>query len=179
MRVTIPTIRIDRLQELLRYDVESGLLHWRSRRNQLATEGAVAGHTANCRGKLYYRVRVDGQLVMGHWIAWAMHYGQWPHDQIDHQDGNGLNNRISNLRIAPQGINNKNAAVRKDSKTGVSGVTTVRSGRYVAHIREGGRVRHLGTFDTLHEASEARRQAEVRFGFHPNHGRLADGQVAA
>ena len=179
MRINTPMIRVERLHELLRYDVESGLLYWKVRRNQLALEGAVAGHIDNCRGKLYYRVRVDRQLVMGHWIVWAMHYGHWPDDQIDHQDGNGINNRISNLRIATQAVNNKNAAVRKDNKTGVSGVTTVRSGRYVAHIREGGRAMHLGTFDTLHEASEVRKQAEIRFGFHPNHGRLSEEKLIA
>lgn len=171
MRITQPTVSIGRLHQLLRYDPVTGLLHWKVRRNQTAVVGAVAGHKANCRGKLYYRVRIDSHLIMGHWVVWAMVHGAWPEDQIDHQDGDGLNNRPGNIKVASQAINNKNASIRKDNKTGVCGVVLTKSGNYVAHIRHEGKMNHLGTFKSLEQAAEVRREAETLFGFHANHGR--------
>lgn len=171
MRYEQPSVAVARLHELLQYDPETGLLHWKVRRNQYAVVGAVAGHKANCRGKLYFRVRIDNALIMGHWIAWAMAYGAWPDDQIDHEDGDGLNNRLTNLKVKPQAENNRNAAIRRDNKTGVCGVVTTRSGNYVAHIRCDGRLKHLGTFKNLEDAAAARREAAASIGFHPNHGR--------
>lgn len=48
---------------------------------------------------------------------------------IDHI--NGFNNNIENLRVVPQELNNKNAALRKDNSTGVQGVnfTTAKGGK--------------------------------------------------
>jgi len=172
MKITQPVLPIARLHELLRYDAETGLLHWTVRRNQYAVKDAVAGHKADCRGKTYYRVRVDDHMIMGHWIVWAMSYGTWPEDQIDHDDGDGLNNRLSNLRIAPQSENNKNAAIRKDNKTGVLGVVISRCGNFVAHVRVNGKMLSLGTYKTLEEAAAVRAAASVKFGFNPNHGRV-------
>lgn len=171
MRFKQPSLPISRLHELLTYDQSTGLLHWKVRRNQCAVAGAVAGHKANCRGKLYFRVRVDDQLIMGHWIVWAMLHGEWPTDQIDHADGDGLNNRQGNLQVASQADNNKNAAIRKDNKTGVAGVTLSRNGSFVASIRVGGKQLTLGTFNDLEDAATVRKETEKALGFHPNHGR--------
>jgi len=47
------------------------------------------------------------------------------------------------------------------------------NGRWRASISVANRQRYLGTFDYLAEAVEARKAAEVKYGFHPNHGRVA------
>lgn len=62
-----------------------------------------------------------------------------------------------------------------NNKTGVKGVFK-RGGRYVAQIKFQGEHRYLGTFGTLEEAAEARRQAEEEL-FAPvleRHGRKLD-----
>lgn len=165
-------ITAQRLHELLRYAPTTGFLHWKIRRNQIALEGSVAGHRHNSRGKIYFRVRVDNNLVMAHHLVWLMVHGEWAPDQIDHINGDGLDNRLENLRCVPQRENNKNAALRRDNKTGVSGVTVSRAGSFVASIRIDGRFTHLGTFKSLEDASKARQEAMEKHGFHHNHGRV-------
>lgn len=50
--------------------------------------------------------------------------------------------------------------IRPDNKTGVKGVYMTKGGKYIAHITFKGERHRLGTFDTLAEAAEARREAE-------------------
>jgi len=164
---------VERLKELLTYDEASGQLVWKVYRNAQRPAGSVAGHIHSSRGKLYCRVRVDNCLIMGHRIIWAMQYGAWPALQIDHIDGNGQNNRLSNLRLTTQAENNRNAAIRKDNKTGVAGVTINRSGRFQPNIKLNGKNTWLGSFATLEEAAKVRAEALARSEYHPNHGRCA------
>lgn len=171
MKISQPKLPVFRLHEELTYDPLTGFLHWKKRKNQIAVAGAVAGHKHSSRGKLYFRVRIDDTLIMGHWIVWAMVTGSWPADQIDHEDGNGLNNRFGNLHVKTQADNNKNAAIRKDNKTGVVGVTVARNGKFVAAIKVDGLHCHLGTFTLLEDAALVRGEVEKVLGYHPNHGR--------
>lgn len=75
--------------------------------------------------------------------------------EIDHKDGNGLNNRFSNLRIATSGQNKTNRDARSDSKSGYKGVYQIPTGRWSATGVVNGRKRHLGMFDTPEEAALA------------------------
>lgn len=79
--------------------------------------------------------------------------------QIDHIDGNTMNNKISNLRLVTRSQNQMNRKVSKASKTGHKGVTVdvLKSGkcRYNAVITANKRTRHLGRFKTLQEAVNA------------------------
>jgi len=73
---------------------------------------------------------------------------------IDHIDGNGLNNKRTNLRPC---TNSQNSANRKKSKRNTSGFKGVckRSKRWDAYIRVGGIQIHLGCFDTPEQAAHA------------------------
>lgn len=79
--------------------------------------------------------------------------GAGPGEQIDHRDGDGLNNRRTNLRRATTSQNGGNMAPRP-SRHGYKGVTPARS-RWAARIMVGYRRRHLGTFDSPEEAARA------------------------
>ncbi len=163
---------VERLKELLAYDEASGQLVWKYSRGNQVYAGRVAGSLFSARGKMYYIVRVDGCSILAHRVVWAMWYGVWPNKHIDHIDGDGLNNRVCNIREVYQGENNRNAAVRKDSKTGVTGVR-MRGGKFISTIRVNGEDIWLGVYATIDEASKARADASIKYGFHPNHGRKA------
>jgi AP2 domain len=80
--------------------------------------------------------------------------------EVDHVDGDSLNNRRSNLRDAMdnQGRNRNphNAGIRRDNTTGFKGVTFHKPlGKFRAQIQFEGQRQHLGYFDTAEEAHAA------------------------
>jgi hypothetical protein len=93
---------------------------------------------------------------MAHILAWYIHHGVWPTDEVDHRNGIPLDNRISNLREASRWQQLGNTRLRSDSRSGVKGVRQSRNGkRWLAHIKRNGKACRLGTFDTIEEASAA------------------------
>ena len=80
---------------------------------------------------------------------------------VDHINGNTLDNRMSNLRMATQQQNAMNKAIAINNTSGVKGVSRVkRNNKWVARISFEGKRIVLGTFDTFEEAVKARRDAE-------------------
>ena len=78
---------------------------------------------------------------------------------VDHIDGNGLNNDISNLRWATNQENNRNQKLSNNNKLGIKGIQQRENGKYRARIRIDGRLISLGTFDSIEEAKQAREKA--------------------
>jgi hypothetical protein len=112
--------------------------------------------------------------MYAHRVAWALHTGAWPDAQIDHQDGDKLNNAISNLRSVTQWENTKNAALSSHNTSGVTGVAfDKRSGKWRARVHHNYRDVFCRLYSTKEEAIAARRVAEKDYGFHQNHGRPA------
>lgn len=67
--------------------------------------------------------------------------------QIDHINGNGLDNRRCNLRFATASENARNRKVRADSASGIKGVRIhPQTGKWNAHIAVHGKRRSLGCF---------------------------------
>ncbi len=69
-----------------------------------------------------------------------------PSVEVDHRDGDGLNNRRSvNLRVGTKSENQCNARLRRDNKTGFKGVFYYRpTDTWRASIRYQGKQLHLG-----------------------------------
>jgi hypothetical protein len=77
----------------------------------------------------------------------------------DHRNGNGLDNRRSNLRSATDLQNKTNR--KPSSNTGRKGVCLNRHGRFVVTIKSDGRSKYLGTFSTVEEAAQCYNKAAV------------------
>lgn len=70
----------------------------------------------------YLTVRVGGRLYRQHRVIYFLHTGEQP-EEIDHIDRNRANNAVSNLRSVNHSENNQNKGVRRDSSTGIKGVS--------------------------------------------------------
>lgn len=82
---------------------------------------------------------------------------------VDHVNGDTLDNRRSNLRLASHAQNMRNACLRSDNTSGTKGVRLFRGGRkWVATITCNGKNKHLGYFDTKEQAAEAYNKAALQ-----------------
>lgn len=77
----------------------------------------------------------------------------FPDCEVDHRDGNALNNQRSNLRLA----NDRQQAAHRWCPPNASGYRGVvlKNGRFEARINEEGRYLYLGRFDTRIDAAKA------------------------
>lgn len=178
----------DLLHQLLRYEPETGKLYWRERpvssfedgehsaeRRAIAWNGKYAG-TEACSAKKkngYLNGRFFGSYYFAHRVIWKMVHGSDP-EHIDHVNGIKADNRITNLRSVSNHINHKNMPRQNNNTSGVTGVGWHGvTQKYHARIKVSGRTIHLGLFETFEDAVAAREAAELRYGFHRNHGRRA------
>ena len=74
---------------------------------------------------------------------------------IDHINGNSLDNRRTNLRIATNQQNQANSRKRQGTTSRFKGVSKLRDGKWQAGIKFKGRRFHLGTFVDEEEAARA------------------------
>jgi HNH endonuclease len=82
----------------------------------------------------------------------------------DHRDGDGLNNRLSNLRRVNRPQNNYNTGIWQTNTSGYKGVSwskVMRKWRaYIGGAGRNGNRRELGYFDDINDAVKARAAAE-------------------
>lgn len=174
------TVPLHLLDALLFCDPEKGILVWKprapelfknkSRCNSWNARFAYKQAFSELNAAGYYHGRVMGRRLLAHRVIWAFAYGKWPHNHIDHINGNPADNRILNLRVVTRSENRKNSARPNNNTSGVCGVTHFGK-KWQAQIRTDRKLIHLGTFPTRDEAVAARKSAEQKYGFHPNHGR--------
>ena len=83
---------------------------------------------------------------------------------VDHMNHNTLDNRKQNLRITNNADNLRNGEIRVNNKTGVKGVYfDNKRNKYVANIKVNYKGIFLGRFDTLEEATQVRKEAEIKY----------------
>jgi len=172
-------ITADQARELLDYDPETGVFKWRFRpRSTFKSErawkirnvryaGSAAGTTDR---KGYIVIKIMGRLYRAHRLAWLYVHGVWPKNDIDHISMVKDDNRIANLREATRSQNNCNTGIRGDSTSGVKGVSwNARKGKWRADIVLHGRQHHIGYFDDIEDAKDARIAAAEKL-----HGEFAN-----
>lgn len=104
-------------------------------------------------------------------VAWAIHHGEWPQYDVDHVNGNTLDDRIENLRDVPNAINHRNEAMSRNNTSGHNGVYWDRqTGKWRALIKVGFKSICLGRHVNFADAVAARKAADIRYGFTDRHG---------
>jgi len=101
------------------------------------------------KGKVYATTKVAGRLTYMHRLL----TGAGRDEQVDHENGNGIDNRRANLRICSRFENARNATARI-GVAGYRGVSPTYS-RWAAKISVEGKKLYIGSFDTPIEAALA------------------------
>lgn len=139
--------------------------------NKTKKSGDEAGSIALMMGKPYRIISIKRKTYMSHRIVWLLAYGEWPLSDIDHIDGNGLNNKIDNLRAVSKTENQRNRKLGKNNTSGHAGVSyNKKIGRWLAFIGLSGRTKNLGHYEDFESACKSRKDAEIKYGFHKNNG---------
>ena len=137
----------------IHYDPETGVF---SRKRRFAPN-APAGVIDNAHdGSGHMKIRINRKKYYAHRLAWLYMTGDWPKYDIDHINGNGMDNRWANLRDVPTMVNcqNQKKANRANKSTGLLG--SHKCGRYfTATIQVKGKPIYLGNFRTAQAAHEA------------------------
>lgn len=160
------------LLECLSYDKGTGLFTWLDRpashfntkRGRSIFKAVYAGKQAGDLSREgYVVIGLFGKLYKAHRLAWMHVFGELPKDWIDHINRNRSDNRIENLRLATPKLNAENASMRSDNRSGVKGVSWhQKSKSWVAQISHHRKKIHIGCFQTVEAAADARLRVEEK-----------------
>ena len=85
-------------------------------------------------------------------------------EEVDHINGNKLDNRRENLRICTHQQNMMNRKIQKNNTSGIPGVYyNKKYSKWHARIKINGFYIHLGFFDDINEAAQVRQNAEQQY----------------
>ena len=175
------TLTQETLLQLLRYEPETGKLFWKRRGLEwfeggtYPAERRMKSWNSRCAENEafttkskdgYHHGRLLGYAVRAHRVIWMMVYGYWP-IQVDHLEGCGSNNRLEKMREATQAVNTRNAAKRRDNKSGVTGVSWCADRKKWRAMLAS---KFLGDFVRFETAVEVRQQALENTDFSKTHG---------
>ena len=112
-----------------------------------------------------------GKGYLLHRVIWLIETGEWP-KQIDHINGDPADNRWTNLRNVENTRNMRNKAMFKNNTSGIMGVCWGKKGkRWYSTIYDKGKIVPLYWGLDFFEACCRRKSAELKYGYHKNHGK--------
>ena len=163
----------EHLKRVLHYNKDTGMFTWKVKVNTRINPGDIAGSTTTSgAGRQCRRITIDSISYASARLAWLYVTGKEPELQIDHEDGNSLNDKWLNLRDVSSSTNSKNQKLRSSNTSGCMGVGwDKRESCWQARINAAGQQKHLGHFANLEEAIKVRKAAEKENDYHINHGR--------
>lgn len=156
------------LKKVLSYYPESGKFYWKKRSKEMFQDKKLSSDVLQKRWNAKYAGKeaffgtmksgykkgfLNGKFYLAHRVAWVMEKGTNPPSIIDHINGDPSDNRICNLRAASRSQNAANSKIRKDSTTGLKGVSWhPQSKKWRARISSGKIRKCLGLFDSVEDA---------------------------
>jgi len=156
-----------RLKKLFNYDPLTGLFTRLLSTSNRVKVGDIAG---SLNGRGYLHINIDGKFMLNHRLSFLYMTGKIP-IKVDHEDHIKINNIWKNLRSATPTTNNMNMSIRSDNKSGFTGVCwNEKRSKWESQIRLYGKNKHLGYFKNKKNAITARKAANIKYGFHKNHG---------
>jgi len=156
------------VSEILNYNPGTGVFEWKAKMCANVGPGVPAG-CISPRG--YRKIQIHGVKYSASRLAYLLMTGCWPLDCMDHINHQKSDDRWLNLRAVSQDENMKNTSLRKNNKSGIVGVYwNPDSNKWTAGIRVNRQRTHLGHYADKIDAIFSRKNAEIKYGFHQNHG---------
>jgi hypothetical protein len=142
------------------FEYKDGNLYWKKTIASRAKKGNIAGSLYDTG---YLMVGIKGKYYAVHRIVFMIHNDYLP-IEVDHIDGNKLNNKIENLRAATISQNAQNRKLIKTNTSGVKNVSwsKVRN-KWVVSILHDGNKKYLGAFDDLELADLVAQEARNKY----------------
>jgi hypothetical protein len=140
----------EELKKVLDYDPVTGIFTWKIKRTNAVKVGGVAGNVDKI--KPYIRICIGFKRYQAHRLAFLYMTGEYPTQQVDHIDCNGLNNAFSNLRLVTLRQNLQNKQIHRDGR--LVGASLRVDGKWASRISIDGKQMFLGYFDTEQEAHD-------------------------
>lgn len=131
------------------FEYINGELFWKQPTGSAVKVGSKVNGIYRSGDNYYSTVRLKGITYPTHRIVWIMHSGDIPTGyMVDHIDGDGLNNRIDNLRLALSAQNTSNSRKRPNTSSQYKGVHFNKAtDKWFASISVDGKKFHLGSYD--------------------------------
>lgn len=161
------------LLSLLDYNKDTGIFIWKVDRHGKINKGDTAGYLH--RG--YVVITVNGTQYFAHRLAYFYIEREIPDKnlEIDHINHIKDDNSYKNLRLVTASENQKNRPVQSNNKSNIVGVVyNEKDKQWQASISSDKDRIYLGGFKNKEEAIKVRKDAEIKYGFHKNHGKTKE-----
>ena len=156
------------LKERLHYCPDTGAFTWLNPKSNCKSKGDKAG-TMHHTG--YLIIQIDKFRTGAHRWAFLYMTGSMPIEMVDHENQVRSDNRWSNLREVDRSGNQKNRSINKNNTSGFTGVRWhAGKEKWEVTISHNASRFYLGSFKDKSEAITARKAANIKYGYHPNHG---------
>jgi len=120
----------------------------------------------------YLQLNIDRKVYKVHRLIFLYMTGEFPTVDVDHINGDRTDNRWINLRLVTRQDNLRNMGLRQSNTSGITGVSYCTTKKtWEAYIGAGNTRLRLGHYKTKEEAVLARKVAESKLDYHPNHGK--------
>lgn len=165
----------DKLKEFIHYNPETGEFSWIGAHISRRKKNKTGSICVSKSGNQYLKIWIFGKHLAAHRLAFLYMTGTLPKDNVDHINGNGLDNRWCNLRDVSYSDNSRNAKRFITNTSGHTGVYwEISAKKWRARIYLDGKLKDLGCFEHIENAVLARKNANLMYGYHENHGTVRE-----
>lgn len=150
------------LQKLFTVDA-NGNVFWKIR---IANRIKIGNKAGRLNSKGYLIVGINGKVFQLHRLLYVYYYGNVDisKNDIDHKDGNKLNNIKENLRLASSSDNCKNCKKNIKNTSGCKGISFRKDiNKWSVYINIDKKRKHLGNFSNFIYACVVRKRAEKKY----------------
>ncbi len=158
----------EELVKIFKYDEDSGIFTYISKRGKKNIGDTAGSYMTNG----YVTIGINGKAYLAHRLAFLFMTGEFPPEQTDHINQVRDDNRWCNLATKTNQENSCNHTLRSTNSSGWTGVCWgKREQKWRARIMVHGVEKYLGTYHDIDEAVASRKEANLKYGFHENHGK--------